>query len=102
MLFGWRSRVAVIGIIMALTVWAAPTLVTIQDVLYKADGSRFNGVAFIEWQSFVTADSSSIATQSLTVEIVNGNLRVQLVPTTASDGAYYSVTYSSDGRIQFN
>jgi len=43
MLFGWRSRVAVIGIIMALTVWAAPTLVTIQDVLYKADGSRFNG-----------------------------------------------------------
>ena len=102
MLFGWRSRVVVIGIIMAVTVWAVPTLVTIQDVLYKADGSRFNGVAFIEWQSFVTADSSSIATQSLTVEIVNGNLRVQLVPTTtASDGAYYSVKYSSDGRIQF-
>jgi hypothetical protein len=102
MLFGWRSRVAAIGILMALTAGAAPTLVTIQDVLYKADGSRFTGVAFIEWQSFVTADSSNIATQSVTVEIVNGNLRVQLVPTTtASNGAYYSVKYSSDGRIQF-
>lgn len=67
---------------------AAPPLATVQDVLYKADGTRFNGVAFIEWRSFQASDLSNIATHSVTVPIVDGNLRVQLVPTTtASAGA---------------
>jgi hypothetical protein len=82
---------------------AAPPLTTIEDVLYKADGSRFDGVAFVEWKSFQAADFSSIATHSVTATIRNGVIRVQLVPTTnASAGAYYSVRYNSDGRIQFN
>ena len=82
---------------------AAPPLTTIEDVLYKADGSRFSGVAFIEWKSFQAADFSSIATHSVTVTILDGAIRVQLVPTTnASAGAYYSVRYNSDGRIQFD
>jgi hypothetical protein len=77
-------------------------LTTIQDVLYKADGTRFNGTAFIEWKSFEAVDSSQIMTQSLTVRIINGNLRVQLVPTTnAAGSAYYSARYNSDGRVQF-
>lgn len=82
---------------------AAPLLTTIEDVLYKADGSVFGGVVFIEWKSFQAADSSNIATHSLTAPITNGVLRVQLVPTTnALSGAYYSVRYYSDGRIQFD
>ena len=95
--------------VAALTLWlsviglAAPPLTTIEDVLYKADGSKFNGVAFVEWKSFQAADFSNIATHSVTVQIQNGVLRVQLVPTTnASAGAYYSVRYNSDGRIQFD
>jgi len=84
------------------TGWAAPPLTTIQDVLYKADGTPFNGILLVEWKSFEAADTSNIATQSLTTPIVNGVLRVQLVPTTnASPGASYSVKYSSDGRVQF-
>jgi hypothetical protein len=82
---------------------AAPPLTTIEDVLYKADGSKFNGVAFIEWTSFQAADFSNIATQSVTVQISEGALRVRLVPTTnAVPTAYYRVRYYSDGRIQFN
>lgn len=82
---------------------AAPPLTTIQDVLYKADGSRFNGIAVIEWKGFEAADTSVIPTQFLTVQIRNGNLRVQLVPTTnASNSAYYSVQYNSDGKVQFS
>ena len=82
--------------------YGAPPLTTIQDVLYKADGTRFNGTAFIEWKSFEAVDSSQIMTQSLTVRIINGNLRVQLVPTTnAAGSAYYSARYNSDGRVQF-
>ncbi len=81
---------------------AGPPLTTIQDVIYKADGTRFNGVAYIEWKSFQAANQVPIATQSLTIAIVDGNLRVRLVPTTnASSGAHYYVRYHSDGRIQF-
>lgn len=81
---------------------AAPPLTTIQDVLYKANGSPFNGILVVEWKSFEASDTSNIATQSLTTPILNGVLLVQLVPTTnASPGASYTVKYSSDGRVQF-
>lgn len=81
---------------------AAPKLTTIQDVLYKADGSPFSGVAIVTWYSFQAADLTNVATQSITVPIVNGNLSVRLVPTTdAITTASYSVTYNSDGKVQF-
>jgi hypothetical protein len=92
----------------ALVFWVAgmalaqPPLTTIQDVLYKADGTRFNGVAIITWTSFEAADTSNIATQSVTAKIVDGNLRVQLVSTTdANSSSFYSVTYNGDGKVQF-
>ncbi len=82
---------------------ANPPLTTIQDIIYKADGSRFNGVAYIEWTAFETPNQISIGTQSLTLAVVNGNLKVNLVPTTNSQTAgYYQVRYFSDGRIQFS
>jgi hypothetical protein len=87
---------------LAPSALAAPPLTTIQDVLYKADGTRFNGTVTISWTSFQAMDNSTIATQSVTVKIVDGNLRVQLVPTTTSTPTtYYSAKYNSNGRIQF-
>src|SRR6476620_5197935 len=87
---------------VAASLWAAPPLTTIQDVLYKADGTRFNGSLTISWSSFQAVDNSPIMTQSTSVKVVDGNLRVQLVPsTTAVPAGAYSVTYNSDGRIQF-
>ena len=83
-------------------VLAAPPLTTIQDVLYKADGTRFNGTLTISWNSFQSSDNSAIVSQSTTVRVQEGLLRVQLVPTTTSTPASsYMVTYNSDGRIQF-
>jgi hypothetical protein len=71
-------------------------------VLYKADGTRFNGTVTISWTSFQAMDNSTIATQSITVRIMDGNLHVQLVPTTTSTPTtYYSAKYNSNGRIQF-
>src|SRR5512147_2189311 len=79
-----------------------PALTTIQDVLYRADGTRFTGTMFIRYNSFLAGDTSNIATANLTLPIVNGVLRVQLVPTTtATAGAQYSVTYNSQGIDQF-
>jgi hypothetical protein len=79
-----------------------PALTTIQDTLYRADGTRFTGTMIIRYNSFLAGDTSNIATSNLTLAIVNGTLRVQLVPTTtASPGAQYTVTYNSRGINQF-
>ena len=81
---------------------AAPPLTQIHDVLYKADGTPFTGSASISWRSFVAADSSNIPTNSISVQVVGGLLRVRLVPTTnATGGAYYIVRFNADGKTQF-
>jgi hypothetical protein len=81
---------------------AGPPLTTIQDVLYKADGTRFSGILTISWTSFQAVDNSSIFTQNTTVKVLNGNLHVELVPnTTATPATLYTVTYNSDGLVQF-
>jgi len=95
-----RTIFAVVCLTVAAV--AAPPLTTIQDVLYKADGTRFNGTLTISWNSFQAADNSAIVTQISTVKVVEGNLRVQLVATaTITPPVYYTVTYNSDGRVQF-
>lgn len=81
---------------------AQPALTGIQDILYRADGTRFNGTMFIRWNSFLAGDTSNVATANLTVPIVNGVLSVRLVPTTtATAGAQYAITYNSGGQNQF-
>jgi hypothetical protein len=97
-----RFRLFLAAVVWAIVAHAGPPLTTIQDVLYKADGARFSGVLTISWNSFQAVDNSSIVMQSTTVKVVDGNLRVQLVPsTTATPAGAYSVTYNSDGRVQF-
>ncbi len=87
---------------LARVAWGQPALTTIQDIIYRADGTRFFGTMFVSWTSFQAGDTSNIATAQVTVPIVNGVLQVQLVPTTtASAGAQYSVTYNSGGQNQF-
>jgi hypothetical protein len=99
----WKHLVR-IGQIAALAAaaYAQPPLTTIQDTLYKADGTRFNGLLIVTWNSFEAGNLSNIVSQSLTVKVVDGNFRVQLVPTTTSNPpTYYNVKYNSDGKIQF-
>ncbi len=81
---------------------AQPQLTTIQDTLYKADGTRMNATAVITWYSFQSSNSSPIGMQSLTAPIVNGAIYVQLVPnTTGTPVQPYTVMYESDGLIQY-
>lgn len=95
-------RLFVAAALWICPVLAGPPLTTIQDVLYKADGTRFNGTLTISWTSFQAVDNSSVVTQSTTVKVLDGNLRVDLVPnTTSTPATVYTVTYNSDGRIQF-
>ncbi len=99
--FKWPS--ALLWLLAAGVAVGQPALTTIQDILYRADGSRFSGTMFITWDSFLAGDTSNIATSNLTVPIVNGVLNVQLVPTTtASAGAQYNVRYNRLGIDQFD
>jgi len=95
-------RLFVAAALSICPVLAGPPLTTIQDVLYKADGTRFNGTLSISWTSFQAVDNTSVVTQSTTVKVLNGNLRVELVPnTTSTPATTYTVTYNSDGFAQF-
>src|SRR5512142_2027002 len=100
-MLSWRKLALLVAGAIG-TAAGQPALTSIQDVLYRADGTRFTGTMFIRYNSFLAGDTSNIATANLTLPIVNGVLRVQLVPTTtASAGAQYSVTYNSQGIDQF-
>jgi hypothetical protein len=96
-----RSLVAALW--LAVSAVATPSLSTIQDVLYKADGTRFNGTLTITWNNFQPANSTAIVAQGSTVvNVTNGYLQVQLVPsTTAIPLATYNVTYTSNGKALF-
>jgi hypothetical protein len=95
-------RPAALCLIAAGMASGQPALTTIQDILYRADGTRFTGTMFITYDAFQAGDTFNIATANLTLQIVNGVLNVQLVPTTtASAGAQYDVTYNSQGINQF-
>ena len=83
--------------------WGQTGLTTIQDTLFKADGTRFNGTLTIQWVTFDANNIGTIVQQSKSVAVVNGNLQVQLAPnsTAPSPANVYTVRYQSDGRDQF-
>lgn len=53
---------------------AGPPLTLVQDTLFKADGTRFEGTAFVQWKSFEATDSSAVPMQSFIVRISNGSI----------------------------
>jgi hypothetical protein len=72
-------------------------------MLFKADGTLYNGSLTIQWSTFDTTNPGTIVQQSLNVPVVNGNLFVQLVPNVAAQppANVYTVRYQADGREQF-
>jgi|SRR5580693_6687946 hypothetical protein len=102
-MFSFRRWLFCAALVLGSRLAAQPALTTIQDILYTADGNRFNGLVTITSQSFQAGDSSNIASQVARLTITNGNLYVQLVPTTtAATPTTYAVQYNSTGHTQFN
>jgi|SRR5579863_800717 len=83
--------------------WGQTGLTTIQDTLFQADGTLFNGTLTIQWSTFDANNIGTIVQQSTSVTVVNGNLLVQLAPnnTAPPPADIYTVMYESDGREQF-
>ena len=98
----FTGRLMAISLAATGLLLAQPSVTTIQDTIYKADGSVFSGTAVINWSTFESGNTSNIGMQSLTVPIVNGAFYVQLVPNTnAVPSNVYTVHYNSDGLEQF-
>jgi hypothetical protein len=83
--------------------WGQTGLTTIQDTLFEADGTLFNGTLTIQWSTFDVNNIGTIVQQSINVTVANGNLLVQLAPnnTATPPANIYTVMYESDGREQF-
>ncbi|MGA2131620.1 MAG: hypothetical protein ABSH50_04830 [Bryobacteraceae bacterium] len=97
-----KLALVMLVVCLAASLTAGPILTTIQDTIYNADGTLYNGFAVITWTPFQAGDTTQIATQQVTVNIPGGNLMVQLVPTTnATPAGYYTVTFTSSGNDQF-
>lgn len=103
-MFHFQLRAAVLAaaaLFFQSGAWASPPRTQIQDTIYNADGTLFNGLLQIQWQAFTAADTSIIAARSLNVPIANGVLNIFLTPTTnALTPASYSVVYTGGGRNQ--
>jgi lysophospholipase L1-like esterase len=74
---------------------------TVQDTVYRADGTAAAGTVLISWPAFTTATGRTVAAGSTSVAIgAGGSLSVPLVANSGSTpmGSYYTVVYHlSDG-----
>lgn len=101
-MFSFRRWLLSAALALGSQLAAQPPRTTVQDILYTANGSLFTGVVTITWITFEASDTSNISGAVTTVPIANGNLFVQLVPTTnANPAAGYAVAYNGEHRTQF-
>ncbi len=75
---------------------SGPTLTSVVDTVYRADGSAAQGILVITWPAFVTASGTAVAPGALDVTLgTNGALNVGLVPNAGATPAnvYFTVVY---------
>ena len=97
-----QGRILWVVALLASSLSAGPALTTIEDRLYQADGSKFEGVLFVQWKSFETGESINVPGSTVTARVVDGLVRIALVPTTTTTPpAYYRVHYNSNGLTDF-
>jgi hypothetical protein len=97
-----RTKMLLLAVLCGMA-WSQTNLTTIQDTLFTADGTRFNGILTIHWSTFDTTNPGTVVQQTKNVPVVNGNLQVSLVPDAGQQppANIYTVQYESDGREQF-
>lgn len=81
-----------------------PTLTTISDTVYRADGTPASGTALISWPSFQTGAGQAVAAGNLSITIpAGGAFLAQLVPNVGASpaGTYYVVVFQlDDGTVR--
>ncbi|MGA9391483.1 MAG: hypothetical protein WBV69_13670 [Candidatus Sulfotelmatobacter sp.] len=75
---------------------SAPTLTSVIDTVYQADGTPAQGVLIITWPAFVTVSGTAVAAGNASVTLgANGSLNAALAANAGATpaGIYYSVVY---------
>ncbi len=81
---------------VAMAPQSGPTLTSVVDTVYMANGSPAQGILVITWPAFVAADGTAVAPGSLDVTLgTNGALNVALSANAGATpaGVYYRVVY---------
>ncbi|MGH9517946.1 MAG: hypothetical protein ACRD3P_19940, partial [Terriglobales bacterium] len=103
-----RWRLFCLGMSCACLVWQAvaqgPTLTTVSDTVYRADGSPAAGTILISWPPFTTAGGATVAAGNTNVGLgTNGSFTANLAPNAGANpaGTVYTVTYQlTDGTVK--
>ena len=86
--------------LLATTVLAqAPPLTTVQDTVYRADGTPAQGTLLISWPAFTTANGQAVASGSTSTTLgAGGALSVALVANANASpvNSVYTVVYQTD------
>ena len=81
-----------------------PTLTTVSDTVYRADGSPAAGTLLISWPAFVSARGATVAAGNNHVTLgSDGSFTAQLAPNAGANpaGTVYTVTYQlTDGTVK--
>lgn len=89
---------------VAISHSATPATTTVQDVVYRADGTAAAGTLLISWPSFSTAGGNAVAAGNKSVVLgPQGALAVDLVPNIGASpaGTYYTVVFQlDDGTVR--
>jgi hypothetical protein len=82
----------------------APTLTTISDIVFRADGAPASGTLLISWPAFTAASGATVAAGSNSVVLgANGSFVAHLAPNAGATpaGTVYTVTYQlNDGTVK--
>jgi hypothetical protein len=106
MMGAMKKGLMLLGLVAAIcwsgpVVWAQVATTTVQDTVYRADGTAASGSVVITWGAFTTASGVSIAAGNVTATIsAGGALSVALAPNAGSVpmGSYYTAVFHlSDG-----
>lgn len=104
----WRLFYLLLGLalvaLVGQTLAQGPTLTTVSDTVYRADGSPAAGTILISWPPFTTANGTTVAAGNNHVTLsTNGSFSAQLAPNAGATpaGTVYTVTYQlTDGTVK--
>lgn len=88
----------------SLAAWGQVPLTTVQDTVYRADGTPAQGTLLISWPAFTTASGQAVAAGSTSVTLgAGGSLSVALVSNANATpvNTVYTVIYQlDDGTVE--
>jgi hypothetical protein len=92
---------AVIAFAAALSIASAQMLstTTVEDTVYRADGTVASGTLIVSWPAFTTAANAAVVAGSTTAQIgANGAVALSLTPNAGAlpGGTYYTAVYHLD------